>query len=297
MSEASQRRELAVKEMTLARERCETRDLALADPEYLSAAWNLVALNTGLIHFVLKRRKWDTADALYDDAAQWSCLAMFNACWTYDPRRGKFSTHAYSAVFHQLTSFRHNEERLALPYSVPLNLTRGEIKRRRAAMPGEAEKARLEERHYDEYKRAETLARAQMAYDTRRVWLWRRSAGENGEQQTYEGDALEQAMNRELSPFDDPAADAAVGEIHHEAIANLLATMLDDRERQILTARFALDGGDPLTLEQCAKIHGVTRERIRQIQMKALRRLKVFFDPGFDERWVPETFLDEVNIL
>ena len=49
---------------------------------------------------------------------------------------------------------------------------------------------------------------------------------------------------------------------------------LDDRERHILVKRFGLDGGNPDTLEQVGKRFKVTRERIRQLQNVALRKLR-----------------------
>ena len=49
---------------------------------------------------------------------------------------------------------------------------------------------------------------------------------------------------------------------------------LSEREQQVLRMRFGLDDGHPLTLEQVGKYFNVTRERIRQIEAKALRKLK-----------------------
>jgi RNA polymerase primary sigma factor len=45
------------------------------------------------------------------------------------------------------------------------------------------------------------------------------------------------------------------------------------RERKILILRFGLDGNEPHTLEQVGEIFDVTRERIRQIESKAMRKL------------------------
>jgi RNA polymerase primary sigma factor len=53
-----------------------------------------------------------------------------------------------------------------------------------------------------------------------------------------------------------------------------LLTGLDDRERRIITARFGLDGSDPVTLEEVGDLFGVTRERIRQLQNIALSKLR-----------------------
>ncbi len=55
---------------------------------------------------------------------------------------------------------------------------------------------------------------------------------------------------------------------------NLLLESLDDRERTILLMRYGLDGSPPRTLEQISRKIGRTRERVRQIQKRALAKLR-----------------------
>ena len=49
---------------------------------------------------------------------------------------------------------------------------------------------------------------------------------------------------------------------------------LAENERRIIIMRFGLDDGEPKTLESIGKVYGVTRERIRQIEATALRKMK-----------------------
>lgn len=63
--------------------------------------------------------------------------------------------------------------------------------------------------------------------------------------------------------------EAAVADKVHEWLSNL-----DNTEREIITRRFGLDERDPQTLEEIGRIYGVTRERVRQIESKALSKLK-----------------------
>jgi RNA polymerase primary sigma factor len=76
-------------------------------------------------------------------------------------------------------------------------------------------------------------------------------------------------------PDDDaPApADAASHTLLKEQLADVLKT-LTPREEKVLRLRFGLDDGRPRTLEEVGKEFNVTRERIRQIEAKALRKLR-----------------------
>ena len=54
----------------------------------------------------------------------------------------------------------------------------------------------------------------------------------------------------------------------------LLAGRLDEREREILKLRFGLDRGEPRTLEEVGEHFNLTRERIRQIEARAMSKLR-----------------------
>jgi RNA polymerase primary sigma factor len=70
-----------------------------------------------------------------------------------------------------------------------------------------------------------------------------------------------------------PPADAASRQMLKEQMDNVLET-LSERERAVLMMRFGLEDGRSRTLEEVGRAFGVTRERIRQIEAKALRKLR-----------------------
>ena len=65
----------------------------------------------------------------------------------------------------------------------------------------------------------------------------------------------------------------AASEMLKTQLAEVLDT-LTDREENVLRLRFGLDDDNPRTLEEVGRVFGVTRERIRQIEAKALRKLR-----------------------
>lgn len=75
---------------------------------------------------------------------------------------------------------------------------------------------------------------------------------------------------------DENAADADTIITNYE-LTEILRTLmgpLTEREKGILVYRFGLDGAAPLTLEEVGEIYGVTRERIRQLEAKAIRKIR-----------------------
>ena len=68
-------------------------------------------------------------------------------------------------------------------------------------------------------------------------------------------------------------ADAATYTLLHEQLMEVLST-LTEREQKVLRLRFGLDDGRPRTLEEVGRQFNVTRERIRQIEAKAIRKLR-----------------------
>jgi RNA polymerase primary sigma factor len=77
--------------------------------------------------------------------------------------------------------------------------------------------------------------------------------------------------------LEDPCSPDPVDTMHGERMRRVVVGklgLLTEREREILTLRFGLEDDEPMTLEDIGKVFGVTRERIRQIQVEALSKLR-----------------------
>ena len=86
------------------------------------------------------------------------------------------------------------------------------------------------------------------------------------DEDSFLGDFIEDTT--QMSPYEETSK-----ELLRESIEEVLSS-LDERETKVLSLRFGLMGETPKTLEEVGRIFNVTRERIRQIEAKALRKLR-----------------------
>jgi alternative sigma factor RpoH len=89
------------------------------------------------------------------------------------------------------------------------------------------------------------------------------------------------------SPKDEPPSEAVFEQMELDALGELLGT-IDEREAQILALRFGLDQDGPKTLREVGRAVGLSRERVRQIEKRALQKLKeALSNAGYDEESLP----------
>ena len=84
-------------------------------------------------------------------------------------------------------------------------------------------------------------------------------------------DDMQQTLYAKYAPYD------LSDEVQKEILTEGFYKDIDDltpREQKVLSLRFGLDGGEPMHMEEVAKEYNTTRERIRQIEAKALRKLR-----------------------
>lgn len=96
---------------------------------------------------------------------------------------------------------------------------------------------------------------------------------------TNKGDM--QDMDTELGDLiEDPnptPEEEAVITNRREVIASYLQKYLSPREQKVIILRFGLESGRPMTREEIGREYGITRERVRQVEAKAIRKLRFRF--------------------
>src|SRR4051812_28728386 len=238
----------------------ERRRLAALVVEGDAARERFIAANLRLVVSIAKR--YQTATMPLQDVIQEGNLGLMRAVEKFEPERGfKFSTYATWWIRQAITRAIADKGRtIRVPAHVSealsvLGRTTQTLQRTLGRDPS------IEELADATGFRPERVADYQSAvHET--ISLSAPIGEDQGElSDLLADDALE-------TPFD-----AAAAKLEHEALDAVLA-LLSERERIVLRMRFGLDGAMPRTLEDVGKEFALTRERIRQIEAKALTKLR-----------------------
>ena len=222
----------------------------------------LVSANLRLVVMAAKQYNLHTALS-FEDLIQEGNLGLMRAVDTYDATKGfRFSTYAMHWIKQAISRAMLNHGRAI---RVPVNVLEFKSKYNKASKvlfetlnrePSVEEIAEYLNEKVDKVKEMETLIKDPVSLNT----------ALNDEDDSTLEDLI-------ADPNQDRPDDRIDNELRAKAISAVLET-LDTREKEIIIARFGLNGKRAQTLDELAKEYKLTKERIRQIEQTALHKLR-----------------------
>ena len=243
------------------------RKLQRQSREGEAARTSFIEANTRLVISIAKRAKYKNRGMELIDIIQEGNIGMFRAVDKFDWRKGfKFSTYATWWIQQAIERELANQGDLIrkpvhvydqiIAYNKAVSILVGELGR----SPNISEVASQINLPEDE---------------VREIIKYRRLMPISLDQPINNESDSDTVGERYLA---DPRAssemEGVAERLGHDEVISRLDYLLDERELDIIVSRFALRGGETETLEQVGKHWGITRERIRQLESRALAKLE-----------------------
>ncbi|SSY80006.1 RNA polymerase sigma factor RpoD [Alysiella crassa] len=238
-----------------------SKNMVVSEKETSSAKQEMIQANLRLVISIAK--KYTNRGLQFLDLIQEGNIGLMKAVDKFEYRRGyKFSTYATWWIRQAITrSIADQARTIRIPVHMietinKMNRISRQYLQETGEEPDSAKLAELMEMPEDKIRKIMKIAKEPISMET--------PIGDDDD--SHLGDFIEDANN--VAP-----ADAAMYSSLREVTADVLES-LTPREAKVLRMRFGIDMNTDHTLEEVGKQFDVTRERIRQIEAKALRKLR-----------------------